>query len=585
MLLRDISGQRRKYLFFIIFISLFAFGTLLLKYPARFYQGTENKSIAAFPKDYTILPAIFIYKDVKTLKWFDQLAFNYKIGDSDDYFYEDKSRLRLLRHSPGNAIIYLPPFIAAHYYCLFRNIEPSGYAPPYLKALVLWKISLIIIGLLFSFIFLSRYFKYETAFTTIIVFLFTTPLLDGPLSESWFPYHQFVATTLLLISLDSFWKRPSTLNSSFLGGAVFILTAMDLNNALFLAFILFWYVSPKPYHVKSKIFHFLKHYRFYSIAIAGFIGGLLIHLAYTRYMLESFEFYNYDGRIFGYLWSNFQDSLTNIGYGLILYVPVLLLLIPGLFFLYFQHKRLFYFSLISLITYLIVVNLSNVASFSRDFGNNYLIVILPIMMIPFATLLQRTLSKFWGSLITGIFIIVSGFYTNWLIFHKQNGTFIPSNEMTAEYFLNVVGREDLSPENIKLLDTEIIYNKPITDSLVLIKDRLQYCLNKKVQYTRRWESQIDAGKYKHVRFRLEAFHESNQAEVWNFAQMLISMYENDFNLKNEMIRVQRFTKNNEWTSVWIDANLPKEVTKISASIWNAENKERICFRRIEVYVY
>jgi hypothetical protein len=67
--------------------------------------------------------------------------------------------------------------------------------------------------------------------------------------------------------------------------------------------------------------------------------------------------------------------------------------------------------------------------------------------------------------------------------------------------------------------------------------------------------------------------------------MLISFYDQDANIKNEMIRVQRFTTNNEWTTVWIDAVLPNHTTKVVGSVWNAENDEKICFKNIKIYTY
>ena len=258
MSLPNITGQRRKYLLLLLLISISVFSILLFKYHVSIDHGAGKDHHIQFPKDYTWLPAVFIYKDLKTLKWFDQINEKYDFGNPDEYFYEDKSKLRLLRFSPGNALIYLPPFLCSHMWCLINNIEPSGYSNPYLILLVVWKVTLLILGLMFSFIFLARYFNPITAFITVLVFLFTTPLLDGPLAESWFPYHQFFLASTFMLCLESFWKKPNYFNTFFLGFSLFFLIGMDLNNAVFVAFVLLWFLSPQANHVKSKIFHLLQ---------------------------------------------------------------------------------------------------------------------------------------------------------------------------------------------------------------------------------------------------------------------------------------------------------------------------------------
>jgi hypothetical protein len=419
-----------------------------------------------------------------------------------------------------------------------------------------------------------------------MIAVLTTQLTDIATSREFFPYGQFFLTASFLYFLDKYWNKPTVLSSLMIGLSLGILVLSDLNYLVFILLILLWYISPQVRHIKAKIFHFLRHFKYY-IPIFLFSGAFLsVHLYYTKYLLDTYEFYNYDGRIFGFFWPNFLDAWFSVGFGWLVYTPSMAISLLGFITLYFQNKRLFYPFVITFLVFQGLLGSSNVNSFGTEIGNSHMVGIYPILIFCSASFYQFFIEKktFWFFPI-GLALVICGYYNYWLIYHKQSGNFIASKEMSRDYFYHVLGREDLSPQTIKLLDTEIIYEGPIQDSIVIIKDRLRYCLDKKIQYTRRWEALRQDTTHNQVRFMLEALTSSTDVEVWHFAQMLISFYDQDANIKNEMIRVQRFTTNNEWTTVWIDAVLPKNTTKVVGSVWNAENDEKICFKNIKIYTY
>jgi hypothetical protein len=579
-----ISGVKEKIVLFIL--CSFVFSILHIQFIEFNQQVGDKTSTQIFPKEYIYLPSLFIYKDLRKLEWLPKIQEKYEFDDLKNIYYHDRSNLKLLRGSPGVALALLPAFYIAHTFAKITGFDQDGFSLPYQLAIYFWKVGLILIGLFLTFNLLSNYFGKTTAFITVFTFLMTTQILEVLTAHEFFPYILFVFTSILLFYLDKFWTKPNLVNTILLSVSLGMVILIDLNNLVFLLLIALWKISPKIYHIKSKITHYLLHFKYYAIISVLALSFLSIHVLYTYHLLESNEFYNYDGRIFGYFWYNAINSWFSVGYGWLVYSPIILLSILGFITLFMNQKRLFYSLFIFFLSYQIVYSSSNITSFNQGIGNSYMLGIYPVMMLTFGSFIKQIIQLKPALIMpTIIFILFCGYYNNWTLYHTQKGNFIASNEMTKDYFFHVVGRENLSPQTKKLLDTEIIYDGVIKDSVILLVDKLQYCLNKKIQYTRRWEAERKDSNHNHVRFILDAKTEYVGKDIWHYAQMLVSMYNLDTNIKNEMIRVQRFTKKNEWSTIWIDAELPEQTSKIVGSVWNAENDQRICFRNLKIYTY
>jgi hypothetical protein len=538
-----------------------------------------------FPTEYIYIPATIIYDDVKTFYWFDTLSARYKLGSSTKYYYSDRSGLKYMKRSPGSSVMLLPAFCLAHAYCFITSASTTGFGRPYYVFIKSFQLLYLLAGLWFFYRFLLEHFDKTSIYVSLTCMTFCTGLLMCLKMEEVYPTHLFFLVSVLLYYLNKYQRSASLLYALIIGVSIGLSVLIEINYGVLFILLLFWHISPKIRHIKARIFQWIHQVKFLTIILI--VSGIIIccHLLYMSYLSGFAEFYNYDARKFGYILANLNNGLLGVRHGWIVYSPIVVFLFFGYLFLFKSNKRLFYSNLATVAIYFVLVNNSNISAQNNEIGNVHYIGILPLLFVPFTSF--ATFVKHHVNL-HAVFLVLVGcciYYNLWLLQVRYEGLFVPHLEMSTDYFYKVIGRNSITKNTVKLLDTEINYEGRLIDSVRLIKDKLQYCLGQKVQYSRRWEQAIPSSKQKMARVIVDAKTSEIDQETWKYAQLIISFYSGGFNLKNELLRVQRLMSDEEWCKVWIDAEIPKGATNIAVSIWNAENKRKICFKNIEIITY
>ena len=228
---------------------------------------------------YMYLPSIFIYHDVKELKWAP--GADAKYGLSGGLFYQAmrlESGTYTNKYLGGVAIMQLPFFLAGHAAAATLGAPMDGFSPPYQYALMFGAILWAILGLWFLRKILLRFFDDKT---TAMVLLFLG------LCSNWIQYvsidaaqsHGFIFTLYaVMLWLTIIWYDRPRLGLSFAIGLLCGLAVISRPTELVIICIpLLWAAGPGHWDFVKK------HQQHIWLCCLGGLLGMAPQLVYWQY--------------------------------------------------------------------------------------------------------------------------------------------------------------------------------------------------------------------------------------------------------------------------------------------------------------
>lgn len=403
---------------------------------------------------YAYLPATFIDKDLS-------LKFVYTPAQNPESTYwplETPNGGRVIKTTMGLAILYSPFFFIAHQYASWFNYSTSGFSQPYEMFLCLSVIFYFIIGLWFLRKLIKLYFS-DTVTALVLIsvvlgtnlFYYTTT--EAPLSHA---YSFSLIAVFLFCSVK--WLKTHLIKYAIImgitGGLIILIRPV---NILFLLFPLLYGVYNIPTFLdKTKILWKLyKH-----IIIASILAFLIIlpQLIYWKTFTGEWLFNSYIGETFYFDNPKIFKGLFGYRKGWLLYTPIMLLSLSGIYFLYKNYKDLFL--PVFLFT---VLNIYVVLSwwcwwYGGGYGHRAMIDSYAILALPMGAFFTYFLSKkiMYKIGLAGLTIL--------LIVHNLFGTLqyrhgaIHWDSMTKEAYWSTFGSLEL-PNNWEELIQTPDYNK------------------------------------------------------------------------------------------------------------------------------
>jgi len=300
---------------------------------------------------YGYLPALFIHDDLK-LKDTEPYVID---GDLKLWFSSTKEGQRYIKFPAGMAIMYSPFFAMAHATAEWSGEEANGYSEPYRKALVFGSLIYIILGVFFFAKLLLRHFSDRVAATTIIVVYLATNLyyyssVDVVLTHgySFFLFSAFMYGCIRWIE-EQRWKHVFLLGIT--GGLMVAVRHIDL---WFLLFIILYGVS--SVNDLKKRFALFWRFRWKTITGLGLIGLMLTpQLLYHWYLFGNVFHYSYSDERFFFAAPHLFDALFSYRNGWLVYTPIMVFAVAGLFFLRKKAPKVFMFAIIGLPVYYYVL--------------------------------------------------------------------------------------------------------------------------------------------------------------------------------------------------------------------------------------
>ncbi|MFL5730598.1 MAG: hypothetical protein ACJ75J_14015 [Cytophagaceae bacterium] len=286
---------------------------------------------------YMYLPGLFIYHDVKELKWIGRIDSTYHVTGGTLYQVTKlKSGTYTGKYLSGVAIIESPFFFIGHFTAYMVQEPQDGFSWPYQYAIMFGAIFWSWIGFVFLRKVLLKYFDEKVTSLTLILIVLASNLIqyvsiDGAMS------HSFIFTLYaILIWLTIRWHEKATVVTALGIGIVCGMAVICRPTELIMVFIpLLWNTHSKEAKsvkwkmVQENIPHVL-------ICILGGIIAVMPQLLYWKYTTGSFV---YDTGSKWFFLNPWFRVLVGPEKGWFLYTPVAILMVLGFFFMRNQPFR------------------------------------------------------------------------------------------------------------------------------------------------------------------------------------------------------------------------------------------------------
>lgn len=397
----------------LITIWVLLIGIIILNFSHHNWQREKGVIQWDIKSYYAYLPATFIYKD---------LSLDFREENFDKFgnlIWPTKTPTgkQAIITSMGMSVLYSPFFFIAHTICKFTQYEADGYTLPYKFALVFSALFYLALGLFFLRKILLRYFSDFTSAVTILSIVAGTNLLYYSSYEAAMPHvYNFSLITVFIYMVIKWHENTSakrTIGLGLLGG---LITLIRPTNILVLLILLLWDIKSFS-EFKERIFFFLRKYKLVILMIISFVLVWVPQFLYWKYIAGKFLYFSY-GDVGGkFFFNNPQIFNILISYkkGWLVYTPLMILAIVGIFISFKKFKTFAVPSLIFLLLNIYILSSWWCWWFGGSFGLRAFIDSYGIMAIPLAVTIdffyKKKYLKFIGIPLVGILVLFNIFQT------------------------------------------------------------------------------------------------------------------------------------------------------------------------------
>jgi hypothetical protein len=380
---------------------------------------------------YNYLPAAFKYQSFD----FVNLPMRHGFAVSPEGIVCEKT-------SMGLAFLYMPFYLIAVLYTKMAGLPNDEYSSPFMLALNVSAIFYLALGLIFLRKILLLFFSDKvTALGISIVFLGSNLLFysayDGPMSH----VYVFSLISIFIWLLISWQKRQRWNTSLLLGLITGLLTLIRPSTALIFVFVLFFFFYNRQSSVQSfKLL--MKNIKQVGLAFIVIILVWVPQMLYWKYATGSWLYFSYAGEKFF-----FNNPLIHLGFfsyrnGWLMYSPVMIFSIIGMFFLRGMLKQ---FRLAIIIYFLISIYVifSWWCWWWVGLGIRAMIELYPVLAIALCAFLdwmfkRRRIFQITVSVFVAFFFLF-GLFKNW----QFKRSMIHYDGMTSKTYWSILFKTEL----------------------------------------------------------------------------------------------------------------------------------------------
>ena len=579
---------------FIIIIELYLGFIYYPKYKNGGNEATISWDVSGY---YMYLPATFIYKDIKQCSFQDSVLKNYTpIPNFDHAAYKLESGNYVMKYSSGQAFVFSPAFFIAHLYAKNSKLYPAdGFSYPYQLAISIWTFLISIFGIIVLRKVLLNYFEDKAIALTLFSIAICSNYIEYAAISGGLTHNTlFTLYALLLFFTIRFYKKTTFLNATCIGFLCGLATLIRPTEMLSLIIPIFWGIT-SVVNLKERIQLFIKQYQKIFLALLVFILVGSIQLIYWKYVSGHFLVYSYQNQGFDWLHPHIIDCLISAKAGWILYSPIFVFALIGMFSLYKNQREVFLGVLLFVIPFTYLCFAWSEWWYGWSLGQRAMIQSYPIWAFAFAAFYQQLLikNKIIISLFFTLFLSLI-IYNSWLIHHGHKGGLMRGPEMTKEYFWEIFMKNQIDKKKLTLLDNKDYYRGNIskldtiylndfnddTSSVAVLEDSISK--NKKLVLEGNFShssiyriNMNDKNKSKWYRLTADITCVEKEWNTWEMPQLVVKFKKNDQTIKQNMIRINRLLEIGETKNIELYAKPHRtdyDYIEINFSLMNSPKK-------------
>ena len=452
-------------------IGSFAVFLYILGHFADKYYGytTKDKTLTNICSDgcgyYAYLPQYFIYPKDKHFSFFEKVNKIHPERPNEPNWISCNGNHKVDKYYIGYAVMQSPFFLATHTIQKIVHNQTTGYSLGYRIGVTISALFYWLLGSVFLFKFLKLFsISNFNSLITIAAISFGTNLSFFTTHYSTFSHttsYFLIASFLLLAKLVLVSNYKIKRNLLLLSVVMALICITRPPNIIIILFVPF--LSNNFLDFKLRFLAILKE-NYKLLVFGAFFAFLIIaiQLKVTFDQIGEIRLVTYSNEWFSE-WKTPHIISVLFGYnkGFFIYAPVMLLIIPGLIYVFFSNRYLFfgYVIVFSLIIYM------TASWHSWDYGSGFgmrpLIDFLPLICLPIAFLFQK--AKIIYYIIFSI-IGISCVYVFQFYFYQIEKAIIDTNNVTEEDFWKTFMNDD------DRLSWHFAYNTQVIDEQNYKKD-------------------------------------------------------------------------------------------------------------------
>ncbi|WP_343632310.1 hypothetical protein [Fluviicola sp.] len=398
----------KRWMIFLLFLSLtYLFGT---KSDRRYgWTKTVAKQVIPISSDaagyYAFLPEWFIYEG-NNFAFHDSIRDKYPKAGFEDGVERNEDGTYHDKYFTGTAQCLTPFFLIGHAHAHIIGVDTDGYTWPYIFWLNIGMGFYAMIGLIALFLLLRRLkIGYFGCYIAVLSVALGTNFSYYVYAE--IPYSHifcFSIVNVCLLQGVKWIQENKTKNLWFFGFLLGLCLMIRPTNALILVLIPFLFSSNKEF--AGRMAGLFKAWKHLLVMLLLFVIPVIIQMWFFYLQMGKIGLNAYSDEGFTN-WNDpyFLEILFGFRRGIFIYGPVMLLLIPGLVWMFFKKRRMFAGILLFILLSTYVLSSWWCWWYGGSFGFRPIVDFCGIWIIPVAFLAHH--AKTWGRML--ILILVAGF--------------------------------------------------------------------------------------------------------------------------------------------------------------------------------
>jgi hypothetical protein len=560
---------------------------LVIAYVAFFFypKWQKEKTEATISWDvsgyYWYLPSAFIYKDVKKFDFKHYILYKYyPTPDFQQASMHEASGNYVIKYASGLAITMLPWFCLGHSWAyLSPSYAADGFSFAYQISIGIGMLIYTFIGLYFLRKILLKFFSdHVTAFVILFLVIGTNYLNYAAIDQAMTHSPLFTIYALIIWFSIRYYENPNLKSILSLGLLCGLATLIRPTEAISLSIPFLWGIANFS-SLKERIQYWLKSYRYLLFFGFAFLIVVSIQLFYWKFVTGEWVVYSYKEQGFSWLHPHWYDYTLSYRSGWLRYCPLMTLPFLGLFWLH-KYSCKSYIVPVFIFLSLYITSAWDVWDYGGTAGRA-MVQYYPMLALPFAALSSEAMkSRWWRYLLTMIVFVLS-YISIWWVVNAHTGK-VTVIEASKAYYWHMLGKWSSTDEDLKLLDNQDVYRKPMQISTVLYENdfskdtstnatvesnNAKILLDAKRQLSNRYEIPISKDA-SWIRASAAFKCGAREWDLWQQAQFIIKFYNEGQEVKTNAIRIYRILKDGESKTIHIDAKCPSTYDRVTVHFDN-----------------
>ncbi|MEO1263090.1 MAG: hypothetical protein AAFZ15_30050 [Bacteroidota bacterium] len=378
---------------------LFSCSILMMLFSFQFDNWKQCANHADAWGYYVYLPSVFIYHDLSKLDSAVAVRKRYNPGSVGETAGHPYGLVELHttqlgkvgnKYTSGVALLQLPFFALAHLTSSLLEFPADGLSEPYMFALLMSAIFYPLLGLFFLVKTLRKYFMEKTIWIVAAALVLGTNLFY--FSSMNFMSHAYLfGLYCLLIYVTDQWYSSNTEQWKLLATAGLLtgwIAVIRPNE--FIAFLIpaLWGVASFS-DLKNRVSLFLRNWKVVLLATGLFFVPWLPQFIYWQWISGEWLHYSYPGEGFDFTNSKIWYGLTSYKNGWLVWTPMMLLALAGLFILPAYTKKPMTATVVFLSIHVVVIYAWWAWWYPNGFGSRPMVETYALLAFPFCAFVEQ----------------------------------------------------------------------------------------------------------------------------------------------------------------------------------------------------